>query len=283
MSVNKPIRKNRYKNKKPAQKASARRMAGIWLKAFIGAAGFCLAGVIFIFGYDALTQCDYFRSAVITINGEGRLSEQMILEAADIQCGDNILAVNLGRVRKRLVAEPWIKNAGVRRELPSRLIIRVEEHRPLAVLDVGRCFLIDQAGDIFKEAAPAEMSGLPIIAGIDYAQWKSPENPETKPYTAVMAMLKALDENAAFFGTRGVQEISVDPEMGLTLRASAPVPSVHMGYGAYEKKLQRFGRVFARLQSDAKLPEIKSVDAYNPDRMIAMPTARNTSEHEKEV
>lgn len=283
MSANKPTRKNRYKNKKPAQKASARRVAGMWLKAFIGAAGFCLAGVIFIFGYDALTQCDYFRAAAIAVDGERRLSEQMILEAADIQCGDNILAVNLGRVRKRLVAEPWIKNAGIRRELPSRLIIRIAEHRPLAVLDVGRCFLIDQAGDIFKEAAPAEMSDLPIIAGIDYANWKSPENPETRTYAAVMAMLEALEKNTVLFDSQGVQEISVDPEIGLTLRASAPVATVHMGYGAYAKKFERLGRVFARLRADPELPEIKSVDAHNPDRMIATPTARHSSEQEKEV
>jgi cell division protein FtsQ len=283
LSVTKPVRKNQYKKEKSAPKAPARRLAGVWLKAFLGAAGFCLAGVIFIFGYDALTQCDYFRASAITVNGERRLAERMILDAADIQYGDNILAVNLGRVRKRLVAEPWIKEAGIRRELPSRMIIRIEEHQPLAVLDVGRCFLIDQAGDIFKEAAPAEMSGLPIIAGIDYADWKSPENPETKIYTAVMAMLKALDKNAELFGTQGLHEISVDPEMGLTLRARAPVASVHMGYGAYGKKLKRVGRVFARLQAAPDLPAIQALDAHNPDRLIATPTARNTSEQEKEV
>jgi len=283
LSAIKPARKNRYKKKKAAQKASARRKAGIWVKALLGAAGFCLTGVVFIFGYDALTQCDYFRAEVITVTGEHRLSEQAILDAAELECGDNILAVNLGRVRKRLVAEPWIKNAGLRRELPSRISIRIDEHKPLAVLDVGRCFLIDHGGDIFKEAAPAEMSGLPIIAGIDYADWKSPENPDTRTYKAVMAMLAALDKHAGIFGSPGVHEISVDTETGLTLLVSTPVASVHMGYGAYEKKFERLGRVFARIETDPDLPEIESMDAHTPNRMVATPTARNTSEEEKEV
>lgn len=283
MSAIKPVRKNRYKKKKPAQKASVRQAAVIWIKALLGAAGFCLAGVVFIFGYDALTQCDYFRAEAVTVTGERRLSEQAILNAAELECGDNILAVNLSRVRKRLVAEPWIKNAAVQREFPSGVLIRINEHKPLAVLDVGRCFLIDHSGNIFKEALPAEMNGLPIIAGIDYADWKSPESPETKIYTAVMAMLAALEKNAELFGSQGVHEISVDPEMGLTLLTSAPVASVHMGYGAYAKKLQRLGRVFARIETDPDLPEIQSLDAHNPNRMIATPTVRNTSEDEKEV
>lgn len=284
MSVNKkPIRKNRYKKDRRAKKASTGRIIGLWFKAVLVIAGFCVTGIMFIFGYDALTQCDYFRADTIHITGLNRLSENAILEAGELEYGENILSVNLAMVRKRLVAEPWIKNADIRREFPSRLIIRVMEHEPLAVLDVGRCFLVDKAGDIFKEADPSEMSGIPIISGIDYADWKSPGNPETKIYSAVMSVLNVIKKRRDIFSAQTIYEVSADHEMGLTLRTSGPVQAVHLGYGDYAKKFQRIARVFPYIETEDSVPEIKSLTAYNPDRIIATPTARNTGEEEKEV
>lgn len=283
MSVTKPIRKNRYKKDKKAQKASAGGNLGAWVKAVLVGAGFCLTGMIFIFGYDALTQCDYFRADAITVEGVSRLSEKAILEAAELDPGDNILSVNLAVVRKRLVAEPWIKSADIRRELPSRLIIRIDEHKPLAVLDVGRCFLIDTAGEIFKEADPSEMSDIPIIAGIDYVDWKCPENPETKIYSAVMAVLETLEMYRNVFPGQAVEEVHVDREMGLTLRARGPVATIHLGYGQYPRKVRRVGRIFTHLQINDSIAGIKSLDAHNPDRIVATPANRDTIEEEKEA
>ena len=283
MSATKPIRKNRYKKPRKAQKASKMRVFSAWLKSVLAVAGFCLTGVIFIFGYDALTQCDYFRAEEIHVTGASRLSEKAIFEAAELEYGDNILSVNLSMVRKRLVAEPWIKSADIQREFPSRLIIRVEEHRPLAVLDVGRCFLIDTAGKIFKEAEPSEMGSIPIVAGIDYADWKRLEYPETNIYAAVMNLLKVLKAKQNVFPGQAVREVEVDNEMGLTLKTSGPVATIHLGYGDYARKLQRLRRLFSYVKADERIPAIKSLDAHNPDRIIATPAARDSIEDEKEV
>lgn len=283
MSASKPIRKNRYKKSKKAQKGSAGGIVGAWVKAVLVGAGFCMTGMTFIFGYDALTQCDYFGADVITVEGVNRLSEKAILAAAEVEPGDNILSVNLSMVRKRLVAQPWIKSADVRRELPSRLIIRVYEHKPLAVLDVGRCFLIDTAGEIFKEAVPSEMIGIPIIAGIDYADWKCPGNPETKIYSAVMAVLRTLEMYRNVFPGQAVEEVHVDREMGLTLRARGPVATIRLGYGEYPRKFQRIGRIMTHLQINDSIAGIKSLDAHNPDRIVATPASRDAIEEEKEA
>ncbi len=258
-------------------------MIRLWFNAALVIAGFCLTGVVFIFGYDALTQCDYFRAETITITGSSRLSKKAILEATELEYGENILAVNLVRVRKRLMAEPWIKNADIRREFPSRLIIRVNEHEPLAVLDIGLCFLVDETGGIFKEAFPSEMGGIPIISGIGYRDWKRPGNSETKIYSAVISALDVIQKRRDVFSDRPVYELSVDHEMGLTFQTGGSVEAVHLGYGDYAKKIQRIARIFPRIEADNSIPEIKRLDAHNPDRIIATPTARDTSEEEKEV
>lgn len=284
MSVNKRIvRKNRYKNDKRAKRASAGRVVGFWLKAILFATCFCMTGVMFIFGYDALTQCGYFSAEAITISGAERLSEEAILKAGELEYGKNLLSVNLVMVRKRLVAEPWIRSADIRREIPSRLIIRVEEHEPLAVLDLGRCFLIDRAGEIFKEAEPSEIDGMPIISGLTPSGWKKPGNRETKIYSAVMSALGEIRNRRDIFSGRAIQEISADREMGLTLRTSGPVEAVYLGYGDYAEKFHRLARLVDHIEADNGISEISLLDAHNPDRIVATPTARDTGEDEKEV
>lgn len=282
--VNKPARKNRYKkeSRSPAG-ISFPKLAWQWLKAACGFSGFCLMGVFFIFSYDAITQCDYFRVADISVHGEKRLSEETVLEMAELVEGVNILSVNLSMIRKRLVAAPWIHSAAVRRELPSRLSVSVKEHEPLAVLDVGRLFLINTAGEIFKEAEPMDMTGLPVISGMNYVDWKRSDGAETKVFKAVMIFLDLLEKKPSLFSNRAVREIRVDPEMGLCVRMSDPVVRVELGFDAYERKLQRIRRLLAHVEANDRLPAVKALDAHNPERIIATPADRDRDEANKEV
>ena len=284
MSVNKPARKNRYKKEvQPPAGIGFPKLAWQWLKGACGFGGFCLMGVFFIFSYDAMTQCDYFRAAEITVQGEKRLSEQAVLELAELEDEVNILSVNLSMIRKRLVAAPWIQSAAVRRELPSRLSISVKEHEPLALLDVGRLFLINTAGEIFKEAEPMEMTGLPVISGMDYVDWKRTDGPETKVFKAVMAFLDLQEKKPSLFSDRAVREIRVDPEMGLSVRLSDPVVRLELGFDAYERKLKRIRRILAHVEANERLPAVEALDAHNPKRIIATPADRNMGEANKEV
>ncbi|MFO7839278.1 MAG: FtsQ-type POTRA domain-containing protein [Desulfosalsimonadaceae bacterium] len=280
--MNKNNRKNRLK------KGSARQRVSFWpaLKAggtaLLAMAGFFLLAAAFIFFHDALIQCDYFNAESINVRGMERLSREMVLDTAGLEGEVNIIAVNLSMVRKRLVAYPWIRSASVRRELPSRLSVSVREHRPLAVLDVGRFFLIDSRGSIFKEAAPPEMTGLPIISGLECADWKKPDGSRTKVSSAVMSLLQCLEDGA---GPRGlaVHEIAVDREMGLTVWSNGPAERIHLGYDGYEQKLQRIRRIFAYIEANRELQPLEYLNAQNPKRIVATPAEQKSSEANKEV
>jgi cell division protein FtsQ len=62
----------------------------------------------------------------------------------------NFFGMNLDDVR-RLVAElPWVRRVEVRREWPDRLVVRIEEHRPLGRWSAGR--LLSERGELFEGA-----------------------------------------------------------------------------------------------------------------------------------
>lgn len=77
----------------------------------------------------------------------------------------NFFAVDLDKVRARYEALPWVRRAAVRRVWPDRLIVTIEEHRPLAIWGAGQ--LINTHGELFAaNLAEAEEDGpLPELSG----------------------------------------------------------------------------------------------------------------------
>ena len=98
---------------------------------------------VLIFAYTSITTSDYFSAKTIGVSGNRHLTRQEILAQANFQPGDNILALNLRLMRKRLMRHPWISAVRISRQIPNTVTIVVEEHRPLAAMDLGRRLLVD--------------------------------------------------------------------------------------------------------------------------------------------
>ena len=104
-SRKKPRKNYRKGTEKKRQFGFLRRLA-IGLYVVVGIAALLATSVLFIFVYDVITQCDYFKAKILEIEGEQRLSRNQIIEAARVKKGMNVLDVNLAMVRKRLRMAP---------------------------------------------------------------------------------------------------------------------------------------------------------------------------------
>ncbi|OQY05227.1 MAG: hypothetical protein B6I22_07810 [Desulfobacteraceae bacterium 4572_123] len=276
--------KNRYKKKNGPQKCVLlwkRLMSG--LKVCSGL--ILLAGVssLFVFGYDLLTQCDYFSAREIRIQGMHRLARGQICSQARISPGVNILHVNLALTRKRLVAHPWIGDAEVRRELPDAIIIRIKERIPLAMLDLGQKFLIDTNGEIFKKYRPSDPDHLPLISGLTYSDLNVAGVPHGSAYSAVLDVLRLGMDRKSAVPNHLIKRIQVDREMGLTLMAFDRTTVIKLGYGNYPDKYVRLRNVLSYLNRQSNLPDIRQIDLNNIDRIIVNTNMPGTSADHKEV
>jgi len=246
------------------------------------ACGFLLAGLGFVFLYDALTQAPHFAIRSVEVGGLERLGREEILEAGGIRPGHNLLALNLESVRNRLLSHPWVEDARVRREIPSVLAIHVEEHRPAALLELDRPYLINSRGEIFKEAAPGEAEGLPRVSGLTYRDIETalPGRPEKErrhpPSPAHRALAEILHlgmDPPPGLPPGWIRRIRVDRELGLELTAFEPEMTVRLGYRDYERKV----RVLSAIRSYVRqLPvplELLSVDLANPERAVVVPAS----------
>lgn len=276
MLGSKRIRKNRFRKK---SRKTGKGLLKAVLKFSAGAAALAALSLGLIFCHDAVTQSGFFRAATVTVSGHHRLERDAVLARAGLAPGENILAVNLAAVRKRLRSHPWIAEASVRREIPRAIHIRIEEHRPSAVLDLGRKFLVDARGIIFKELAPGEGKDLPVIRGLRFADVHIEPTDRTGAsralvYDEVIAVLRLGRAAAATLPSATVARIEVDREMGLNLQTTGPEPlEIRLGFKDYQRKFGLLERVLARLQErqTQTWQGIRQIDLNDPNRIVVRP------------
>ena len=283
-------RKNAYKKSITKSRNKIKQRFYNCFKTACGIAFLLFISGVFIFGYDFLTQCDYFSAESVIVKGAGRLSEEEILKQACIKQRMNILSINLSMARKRLLAHSWIDEAEVSRELPETVTIRIKEHEPLAVLDLGRKFLIDAQGEIFKERTASDPDDLPVITGLDYSdldvssndgalfnEETGPGRAQTHktPLGAVMDVLRLGQEADSVIPNRFIESIHVDREIGLTLYASYYAPerirAIKLGYNDYPSKYVMLKNILFHLQKGDRFPDFDSLDLNNVNRIVVNP------------
>ncbi|MEZ5847892.1 MAG: cell division protein FtsQ/DivIB [Geminicoccaceae bacterium] len=81
--------------------------------------------------------------------------------------GQNILTVDISRVKARLEELPWVRSATVSRMLPDSLYLRLEERRPIALWQdgTGAARLIDEHGEVISVEELDIYRDLPVVSG----------------------------------------------------------------------------------------------------------------------
>jgi cell division protein FtsQ len=275
-------RKNQRNGKKTKQRSKILGPALLAFKLTVAVASVTAVSVFFILVHDILTQCDYFKISRMTIEGAQRLSEKEIAHQAQVDKGMNILAVNLSLVRKRLLAHPWIAEAGVSREIPSGLSIWIKEHSPLAVVDVGKKFLINHSGKIFKTWDSSDPADLPMVNGLnvlDLPPVSGQTNPSegdiarklTTPFKAVMKVLRLGRQQGSILPNRSISQIWVDRQIGLTLHAFDRIKTINLGYDDYDGKYYMLAKLFSYLKHQQAVSDFDHIDLNNLNRVVVNP------------
>jgi cell division protein FtsQ len=125
-------------------------------------------------------QNQRFAVTDITVDSGGVIPRSMVLQFAGIRPGQNIFSVDIDRAAKNLAMIPMVRRVEVRREMPNRLVIELEERMPVARVYAPMQaasdlpFYMDRQGVIFKPIAlsngsvlsPKGVERLPTLTGV---------------------------------------------------------------------------------------------------------------------
>ena len=70
----------------------------------------------------------------IEVVGNEKLERGEVLTISGLNIGEHMLFANLGEARSRLLSSPYIRSAYIKRAYPDKLIITIEERKPVAAI-----------------------------------------------------------------------------------------------------------------------------------------------------
>lgn len=110
----------------------------------------------------------FFRVGSIEVNGNDRYSAQEIIDATQVQQGDNLFRLNTTKISQALISElPYIRSASVGWDLPDGLIVTVTECQAVACIQTETgWFLIDSRGKLLEQGSPSLKQKYPQVSGI---------------------------------------------------------------------------------------------------------------------
>jgi len=224
-----------------------------------------VAGVIAAIGTGARAA---FRWALTTprlaietieITGNERATDAELLSLLGIARGDNLLRADLAAAHDRVSSHPWVRSVAITRRFPQGIELTVVERRPLALVDLGHLYLLDEEGEVFKRAKPGDPLDLPVITGLSRSDWAA------RPEEARQRLDEALHALGAW-GERErsrslpVAEVHLDEGEGVTLYLGDLGPAVKLGHGDFERKLDRLDRVLVEVERRGERVELVRLD-----------------------
>ncbi len=219
------------------------------------AAVLAISGVL-VAAYLYVSKSDYFAVKKVLISGLNHLQRQQIIQSAGLDEPANILTFDVEKISREISALPWVARVSVSRQMPDTISIQITEHDPKFLVKLGedgRMHYINDLGEPFKELAPGENPNLPIVNGFSPDDLLSPGPVVKNALREVFHLAEVLRQRNDEFKIDNISEIHYDMVRGLTVVTKVSGIEVKVGFGAYEEKFRRLGRVMAHLKISGKL------------------------------
>jgi cell division protein FtsQ len=180
-----------------------------------------------------------------------------------------------------LLGHPWIEQARVGREFPNTIFIRITEHKPLAVLDLGEKFILNTNGLIFKKLEPDDSKIIPVISGLSYSDVRTTQEDGSTRFLSVMEVLRLGEASDSVVPNHLIQRIDVDRQIGLSLHKSDQEKIIKLGFENYSEKYAQLKKVIFQLKDQNTFIDYQCIDLINPDRIVVYPAKNELEANQK--
>ena len=248
---------------------------------YMGALGLLVAiatlSSLFIYAYSYFLSTPYLEIRETSVRGLKELTEKDVLSLAEIQPGQNILAVNVDVLARRVAVNPWVKNVYVGREFPHRLVVDVRERYPLALVKQGSEFyLMDSDGNVFKKLAQNDEVDLAIITGINVQ-----DKTKSKLTLDTISLLKVFSGSNLYSFLGAISEAHVDEVFGLFLLTDKGL-YLKMGVSDFERKLRKLALVLNERERSGISNNSLNVDLADAEKItIQQKSAQDRTQPDK--
>jgi len=214
-------------------------------------------------------QAQALRVDRIVVRGNERISKDEVLAVLSGLRGENILCADLDQWRARLIAFSWVRDAALRRSLPSTVDVVVWERQPIGIGRLnGEMYLVDERGVVIDRYGPQYADfDLPIIDGLAAAGGRNGAmTDETRADLAarVIADLKTRPAVSTL-----LSQVDVTNAHDAVVILSGDPAAIQLGEDQFLQRLQAYLDLAPALRE--RVADIDTVDLRFDDRIYVRP------------
>lgn len=219
-------------------------------------------------GYRRFLRLSYFQVAEIHVEGNLQVATDEVVESLALTPGTSLLEVDLAALSRRVMQNPWIKEASARRRLPLALTIQVIERVPEAVFIADRRYLLSADGVILSELDSEDLPTLPILRAASRRRVRPGDRILSWEMAQGLAVWRQFQLANAVQGERA-HEIVMAGDGSYTVNLGQDMPVIRLHAQNMQEQLRRFGAALAA--SGRSLATFADVDLRFRDRVVFRP------------
>jgi cell division protein FtsQ len=260
-------RRFRRAHVKPARKRSAAR---VLLRPLIR---YGLVALLLVYGaYRAsavVADARVLQVDRIVVHGNERLSRGEILAVLNGLRGESLVWTDLDRWRRRLLASPWVRDAALRRSLPSTVDVLVLERQPIGIGRINTdMYLVDERGVVIDQYGPqyADLD-LPIIDGLSAAPNESGAMTDESRADLAARVIAGIKSKPEIL--RRLSQVDVTDAHNASLILAGDPAVIYVGEDQFLQRLQSYLQLAPALRE--RVEDIDYVDLRFDDRIYVRP------------
>lgn len=253
-------KKNRYNPDKGDRRGLIR---GI-LKHAAGLTAFFTGVVLLSAGlahsYHALLGSPWFVLQEVHISGLQNVDRSQVLNAMGVPRNASLLRLKMAAMAESVEKLPWVKSAVVRLDPPRRLVVEVEERKPLGIVTADVSYLVDQDGKIFLNVNREAFPGLICLQGFEELALRLGEYLPMEPFETLQELQSSVARQEHLGKGEGVHDFRWDPVEGISFQLPSRPVLIHLGSDAFDKKIRRLKKVLALLEEHGWQDAVTRID-----------------------
>ncbi len=206
----------------------------------------------------AIAASGVFAVSRVNVHGNVRLATGEVLALVDGLRGQSLLFTRLPEWRRRLLASPWVREATLRRVMPSTIEVTFVERRPIGIGRIGgELFLVDETGVIIDEYGPQYADfDLPVIDGLSAATTGDATEANGRRAQLASRLLGAVRAQPDL--ARRISQVDVSDPRDAVVVLDKDTVLVKLGDDRFVERLQAYVELAPSLRE--RVPDMEYVD-----------------------
>ncbi len=217
-----------------------------------------------------------FNVKTITVEGESKYPDSMIIEKSEIAEGDALYLINTDKTCETIESSlPYIKDVVIKRKFPNEVIITVKATKEIgAVASGGGYILFDENCKVLNKNASLLSESIVIVSGVSV---KSAEEgsilqiSKTEKLNALSAVLGAVEES----GFERITEVNLKDTKNIKLVYDNRITLLVGNIEDISRKINR-AKAVVKAEDENNPHAMGEVDLTNGERIIFTATEETT-------